>query len=175
MQHRNVPSLDDRKVTQTLLVTVSRDSSCSLLTLLITTGPCNSPQICLSFFTLHKQNRLLDSQHMAWVPSPALQKKKVTAHTCNSSIWGVEAGGSEVRSYPPFHKKLEASLGFRSPYLKNSFSPQTKIGLCITFTNLFFGESQNHATEKQPQSFGDGSVPLTNWLSQHTADCSHEL
>lgn len=47
-----------------------------------------------------------------WLPGPYIPG--IMAHTCNSDIWNVEAGGSGVQGHPQSHRECLASLGYRS-------------------------------------------------------------
>lgn len=43
-------------------------------------------------------------------------KPSVAVHTCNPSMWKVEAAGSEVLGYPQLHTEFEVSLDYMRPY-----------------------------------------------------------
>lgn len=53
------------------------------------------------------------------VQSQALWKPGMSSHTCNSSTWEVETGGSKVQGHFWLPNEFRTSLGYLRAYLKN--------------------------------------------------------
>lgn len=66
-----------------------------------------------------------------WVRSPAGHKHSLVVHTCNPGTQEVEAGGSEVRTYPRLHRELEASLDCLSEKKLGVVVGRKKNDLCL--------------------------------------------
>ena len=65
-----------------------------------------------------------------WHSSLGLYKSDVVAQTYQPSLQEVEAGKSEIQSYPWLHR-LEASLGYMRPCLKKKTKTKREGGLPI--------------------------------------------
>lgn len=163
MQYKLVPGLGDRKVIQAVLVTVST-GLCSLLILLITSGPCKSPQIGLYVFCISKPG-CWPLSGLGFNPSTA--EKESNTHTYNPRAWEAKARESEVQSFPLLCNKLEASLGFPRTCLKTTVFPlQTKILLCIKFINVFLENHRIMELRNKSNPLVAVLSPLVKWLSQ---------
>lgn len=53
-----------------------------------------------------------------WDSSNITTEPGMVLHTRNPNNWEVKAGGSEVQGQPQLHSKVEASLGYMTPYFK---------------------------------------------------------
>lgn len=65
---------------------------------------------------------------MAIPKLPCAPKKltDVVTHTCNPSIWEVEAGRSGVQGQPQLHREFKTYLGYRKPFKQTKNLPTLK-------------------------------------------------